>query len=281
MQAHTKSVVSEMFRNRPTLLVRSLVRCNSTASYEHILRSTPVPGVALITLNRPKQLNALCSPLFTELNDALSNVQRDDSIGAIVLTGSEKSFAAGADIKEMQSKTFAEVSNEDFLVDWSQITKIRKPILAAVNGFALGGGCELAMAADIIYAGDKATFGQPEIKLGVIPGAGGSQRLIKAAGKSNAMEIILTGRNFSAQEALQWGLVTKICAPEALVEETVKTAAKIATYGKLSVQAAKEAINMAEELSLSNGLVYERRLFHGMFATKVRYSRATLLSIVC
>lgn len=270
-----------MFRNRPTLLVRSLVRCNSTASYEHILRSTPVPGVALITLNRPKQLNALCSPLFTELNDALSNVQRDDSIGAIVLTGSEKSFAAGADIKEMQSKTFAEVSNEDFLVDWSQITKIRKPILAAVNGFALGGGCELAMAADIIYAGDKATFGQPEIKLGVIPGAGGSQRLIKAAGKSNAMEIILTGRNFSAQEALQWGLVTKICAPEALVEETVKTAAKIATYGKLSVQAAKEAINMAEELSLSNGLVYERRLFHGMFATKVRYSRATLLSIVC
>lgn len=281
MQAHTKFVVSEMFRNRPTLLVRSLIRCNSTASYEHILRSTPVPGVALITLNRPKQLNALCSPLFTELNDALSNVQRDDSIGAIVLTGSEKSFAAGADIKEMQSKTFAEVSNEDFLVDWSQITKIRKPILAAVNGFALGGGCELAMAADIIYAGDKATFGQPEIKLGVIPGAGGSQRLIKAAGKSNAMEIILTGRNFSAQEALQWGLVTKICAPEALVEETVKTAAKIANYGKLSVQAAKEAINMAEELSLSNGLVYERRLFHGTFATKVRYSRATLLSLVC
>lgn len=258
-----------MFRPQARLFVRSAVRFNSSVAYEHILRSDPVPGVALITLNRPKQLNALCSPLFTELNDALAKIQKDDSIGAIVITGSEKSFAAGADIKEMQPKTFAEVTKDDFLVEWSRMTQIKKPILAAVNGFALGGGCELAMAADIIYAGEKATFGQPEIKLGVMPGAGGSQRLIKAAGKSNAMEIILTGRNFSAQEALQWGIVSKVCPPETLVDETIKTAAKIASYGRLSVQAAKEAINTAEELSLTDGLKYERRLFHGLFATKV------------
>lgn len=259
-----------MFRRQVALYARGLVRHNSTTGqFEHIIQTTPAPGVSLITLNRPKQLNALCSPLFAELNTALAALQEDDSIGAVVLTGSEKSFAAGADIKEMQPKTFAEVTRQDFLVEWSQMTKFRKPILAAVNGFALGGGCELAMTADIIYAGEGATFGQPEIKLGVIPGAGGSQRLIKAAGKSNAMEIILTGRNFTAQEALQWGLVSKICPPESLVEETVKTAARIASYGRLSVQAAKEAINMAEELSLADGLKYERRLFHGLFATKV------------
>lgn len=258
-----------MFKRQSLFIARSCVRCNSSASYQHILKSEPSPGVALITLNRPKQLNALCSPLFTELNDALDSIQRDNSIGAVVITGSEKSFAAGADIKEMQPKTFAEVTKEDFLVEWSKMTQFRKPILAAVNGFALGGGCELAMMADIIYAGEKATFGQPEIKLGVIPGAGGSQRLIKAAGKSNAMEIILTGRNFTAQEALQWGIISKICSPETLVDETVKTASKIAGYGRLSVQAAKEAINAAEELSLADGLKYERKLFHGLFATKV------------
>lgn len=241
---------------------------NTTSSYEHILLSTPAPGVSLITLNRPKQLNALCSPLFVELNACLQSIQKDDSVGAIVLTGSEKSFAAGADIKEMQPKTFADVSKEDFIADWSRITEIRKPIIAAVNGFALGGGCELAMMADIIYAGEKATFGQPEIKLGVIPGAGGTQRLIKAAGKSNAMEIILTGRNFTAQEALQWGIVSKICAPEQLVEEAVKTASKIASYSRLSVQAAKDAINTSAELGLTDGLKYERRLFHGLFASK-------------
>lgn len=258
-----------MFARQLSIVPRSFCRNNSSSSYQHILRSQPAPGVSLITLNRPKQLNALCSPLFTELNDALDSIQKDNSIGAVVLTGSEKSFAAGADIKEMQPKSYAEVTNEDFLVEWSRMTQFRKPILAAVNGFALGGGCELAMMADIIYAGEKATFGQPEIKLGVIPGAGGTQRLIKAAGKSNAMEIILTGRNFTAQEALQWGIVSKICSPETLVDETVKTAAKIASYGRLSVQAAKEAINSAEELSLSDGLKYERKLFHGLFATKV------------
>ncbi|CCG80762.1 Enoyl-CoA hydratase/isomerase family protein [Taphrina deformans PYCC 5710] len=257
-----------MFKKQCLLVARTCVRHNSSTPFQHILHTKPVSGVSLITLNRPKQLNALCSPLFEELNAALAEIQLDDSIGAVVLTGSEKSFAAGADIKEMQPKTFSEVTKQDFLVEWSQLTKFRKPILAAVNGFALGGGCELAMMADIIYAGEKATFGQPEIKLGVIPGAGGSQRLIKAAGKSNAMEIILTGRNFSAQEALQWGIVSKICSPESLVEEAIKTASRIAGYGRLSVQAAKEAINMAEELSLADGLKYERRLFHGLFATK-------------
>lgn len=259
-----------MFKRQSCLIARTFIRCNSNASFQHILQSTPAPGVALITLNRPKQLNALCSPLFTELNVALDSIQKNSEIGAVVITGSEKSFAAGADIKEMQPKTFAEVTSEDFLEEWSRMTQFRKPILAAVNGFALGGGCELAMMADIIYAGEKATFGQPEIRLGVIPGAGGSQRLIKAAGKSNAMEIILTGRNFTAQEALQWGIVSKIFSPETLVDETVKTASKIASYGRLSVQAAKEAINAAEELSLTDGLKYERKLFHGLFATKVK-----------
>lgn len=260
-----------MFRRQVQALSRPLLRFNSTTqtgSYDHILVTTPAPGVSLITLNRPKQLNALCSPLFVELNHAMSAIQDDESIGAVVLTGSQKSFAAGADIKEMQPKTFADVSRTDFIADWSNMTRIRKPIVAAVNGFALGGGCELAMMADIMYAGEGATFGQPEIKLGVIPGAGGTQRLIRAAGKSNAMEIILTGRNFSAQEALAWGLVTRVCAPDVLVDEAVKTAAKIAGYSRLAVQAAKDALQTSAEVGLTEGLKYERRLFHGCFATK-------------
>lgn len=260
-----------MFTIRASLRVnRRLVRLNSTGSnkYENIIVSSPAPGVSLITLNRPKQLNALCSPLFVELNAALEQMNTDEETGAIVITGSEKSFAAGADIKEMSSKSFAEVTRQDFLVDWSRISAIRKPILAAVNGFALGGGCELAMMCDIIYAGEKATFGQPEIKLGVIPGAGGTQRLTRAIGKSNAMELILTGRNFSAIEAKEWGLVSRIFAPEKLVEETVKTAAQIASFGRLSVQAAKECVNQSEQVGLQDGLRYERRIFHGMFATK-------------
>ncbi|BFZ54841.1 putative enoyl-CoA hydratase, mitochondrial [Savitreella phatthalungensis] len=240
----------------------------TAASYEYIIRSDPAPGVALIQLNRPKQLNALCSPLFAELNSCLDSIAREHKIGAVVLTGSERAFAAGADIKEMQPKTFAEVASTDFLVDWAKVARFRKPIVAAVNGFALGGGCELAMMCDILYAGEKATFGQPEIKLGVIPGAGGSQRLTRAAGKSNAMEIILTGRNFSAQEALQWGLVTKIVPVGELVGEAIKTASTIASYGRLSVIAAKEAVNAADELSLQEGLRLERRAFHGLFATK-------------
>lgn len=241
---------------------------SSGGSYEYIVESKPTPGVRLITLNRPKALNALFTPLILELNNALVKADRDEEIGAIVITGSEKAFAAGADIKEMKDKTFAEVYGKDFIENWSDQTNVKKPIIAAVNGYALGGGCELAMMADIIYAGEKAVFGQPEIKLGVIPGAGGTQRLTRLIGKSRATELILTGRNFSAQEALQWGLVSKIVEPSKLVDEAVKTAAEIAQYSPLAVKAAKEAILESQQTGLDQGVKYERRLFHGLFGSQ-------------
>lgn len=248
---------------------RVLKRCYSAGgSFKHILVSTPSPGVRLVTLNRPKALNALNSKLVSELNAALLQANTDSSVGAIVVTGSEKAFAAGADIKEMANKTFAEAFGKDFIESWSDQLRVKKPIIAAVNGYALGGGCEVAMMADIIYAGEKATFGQPEIKLGVIPGAGGSQRLTHAIGKSRAMELILTGRNFSANEALEWGLVSKVLPPGELVDAAVKTAATIAGYSPLAVKAAKEAVNEAFELPLQTGLKYERKLFHGLFGSK-------------
>lgn len=237
-------------------------------SYEHILVSKPSPNVRLVTLNRPKALNALSTPLIKELNHALRAADADNDIGSIVITGSEKAFAAGADIKEMKDKTFAEAYGKDFIEDWSDQAFIKKPIISAVNGYALGGGCELAMMGDIIYAGEKATFGQPEIKLGVIPGAGGSQRLPLLIGKTRAMELILTGRNFSASEAYEWGMVAKIFSPEKLVEEAVKTASEIADYSPLAVKAAKEAVNEGYQLPLDQGLKYERRVFHGLFGSK-------------
>ncbi|KAJ2783705.1 putative enoyl-CoA hydratase, mitochondrial [Coemansia javaensis] len=226
--------------------------------------------VAVITLNRPKALNALCSELFHEINDALARFDGDDAIGAVVLTGSERAFAAGADIKEMKDTQFIDNYKANFLGHWTaQISQMRKPIIAAVNGYALGGGCELAMMCDIIYAGEKAVFGQPEITLGVIPGAGGTQRLTHAVGKSKAMEMILTGTvNLTAAEALSSGLVSAVFPPDKLVDEAIKTAAKIAAKGAVSVQMAKEAINQAFELSLSSGLHFERRLFQSGFATK-------------
>ncbi|ODQ63498.1 ClpP/crotonase [Nadsonia fulvescens var. elongata DSM 6958] len=239
------------------------------AQYEHLIVSVPQPGVQLIELNRPKALNALNSALISEINLATAAADRDGSIGAIVLTGStSRAFAAGADIKEMKDKTFAEAYSEDFIANWNDLTRIRKPVLAAVNGYALGGGCELAMMADIIYAGDKAVFGQPEIKLGVIPGAGGTQRLPKLVGKVRATELILTGRNFSAVEAEKWGLVARIFPAEQLVDEVVKVAQEIAGYGGLAVKAAKESINEGLLVSLDEGLKYERKLFHGLFSTK-------------
>lgn len=238
-------------------------------SFEHLLVSKPTPGVRLIQLHRPKALNALFTPLILELNSALATADADTEIGAIVLTGSsERAFAAGADIKEMKDKSFADCFGKDFIENWSDIVKIKKPIIAAVNGFALGGGCELAMMCDIIYAGEKAVFGQPEIKLGVIPGAGGSQRLTAAVGKSNAMELILTGRTFSATEALTWGLVTKIFKPEELVDEAVKTAAVIAKHSPLAVKAAKEVVNESFNVGLEQGVKYERRVFHGLFGSQ-------------
>ncbi|BGP18660.1 putative enoyl-CoA hydratase, mitochondrial [Rhodosporidiobolus nylandii] len=239
------------------------------SDFTSILVSSPTPGVSLITLNRPKALNALNSTLFHELNSALRTLEGDDSVNAVVLTGSEKAFAAGADIKEMKDKQFSEVYKGDFLGHWTELSRFRKPIIAAVSGYALGGGCELAMMCDIILASPTAVFGQPEINLGVIPGAGGTQRLTHAIGKSRAMELVLTGRNFTAHEASDWGLVSRVVDVEkgSVVDEAVKVAKTIASKGRLAVQAGKEGVNSAYELSLAQGLHLERRLFHQLFAT--------------
>lgn len=217
---------------------------SSSGSPSYKMIKTETQGrVAIITLSRPKALNALCGELFHEINDALSRFDNDNGVGAVVLTGSERAFAAGADIKEMKDTDFVNNYKDNFLGHWTeQISKMRKPILAAVNGYALGGGCELAMMCDIIYAGEKAVFGQPEINLGTIPGAGGTQRLTHAVGKSKSMEMILTGTvNLNAQDAQSYGLVSAVFPPEKLLEETIKTAAKIASKGAVSVQMAKEA----------------------------------------
>ncbi|KAI9660036.1 MAG: hypothetical protein M1821_001388 [Bathelium mastoideum] len=254
----------------------SLPRINrsySTAtesSYEYLKVTSPKPGVGLITLNRPKALNALFTPLFVELNDSLRKFDADKAIGAIVLTGSEKAFAAGADIKEMKDKSFADAYGQDFIELWSStITSLRKPLISAVNGYALGGGCELALMTDIIYTSSSAAFGQPEIKLGVIPGAGGSQRLTRAVGKSKAMDLILTGRNFSGKEAYEWGVAAKCFeTAEECVEGALATAEKISGMGRLAVKAAKEAVNKSQDLGVRDGVEYERRVFHGLFGSR-------------
>ncbi|XP_036590416.1 enoyl-CoA hydratase, mitochondrial [Trichosurus vulpecula] len=227
-------------------------------------------NVGLVQLNRPKALNALFQPLIEEVNQALTVFQEDPSIGAIVLTGTEKAFAAGADIKEMSDKTFQSCYSGKFLKDWDSVTQLKKPIIAAVNGYALGGGCELAMMCDIIYAGENAQFGQPEILLGTIPGAGGTQRLTRVVGKSLAMEMILTGDRISAQEAKQAGLVSKIFPVEKLVEEAVRCAEKIASNSKLVTQMAKESVNAAFETTLAEGVRLEKKLFYCTFATDDR-----------
>lgn len=242
-------------------------------NYENILvsRTGADSKVALIELNRPKALNALCTPLMLDLEAALSEVEGDDSIGCTVLTGSTRAFAAGADIKEMQPKDYATCIGENFLHNWTAVTKHRKPIIAAVNGFALGGGCELAMMCDIIYAGEKAKFGQPEILLGTIPGAGGSQRLTRAVGKSLAMEMCLNGNmKIGAEQAVASGLASKVCPVDELVNEAVKTADQIAQMSPLILRICKEAVNKSQELALADGLDYERRMFHGTFATEDR-----------
>jgi enoyl-CoA hydratase len=243
---------------------------SGTGTNSYILTSRPDPSVALLTLNRPKALNALSSPLFEELNKALLEADNDQSIGAIVLTGSEKAFAAGADIKEMKDKEYSDAYKNNFLESWTNLTKIRKPIIAAVSGYALGGGCELALMCDIILASPTAKFGQPEINLGVIPGGGGSQRLTRIIGKSRTMELVLTGRNFSAAEAEKWGVVSKVVGEGEgkVVEEAIEMAKLIASKGQVAVQAGKEVVNAAYELNLAEGLRFERRIFHGLFATK-------------
>jgi len=233
---------------------------------EHILIETR-GAVGLITLNRPQALNALCDALMVELGAALIAFDADDAVGAIVLTGSEKAFAAGADIKEMRDRDFAAVAKDDFIGNrWETVLEIRKPVIAAVAGFALGGGCELAMMCDTIIAADTAKFGQPEINLGIIPGAGGTQRLTRAVGKAKAMEMILTGRMMDSAEAERAGLVSRIVPAADLVAEAVKVAERIATLSRPVVAMAKEAVNVAFETTLSEGVRLERRVFQSCFA---------------
>jgi enoyl-CoA hydratase len=235
-------------------------------AYENILVETR-GHVGLITLNRPKALNALSSGLVEDLGKALDGFEDDDGIRAVVITGSEKAFAAGADIKEMASKSFVDCYVQEFITKgWERITTCRKPIIAAVAGYALGGGCEVAMMCDIIIAADNAKFGQPEITLGIIPGAGGTQRLTRAVGKAKAMDMILTGRQMDAAEAECVGLVSRVVAPDALLDESLKAAERIADMSLPSIMMAKESVNRAFESSLAEGILFERRMFHATFA---------------
>ena len=225
--------------------------------------------VGLITLNRPKAMNALNPELISELAQALDEFEADDDIGAIVLTGSEKAFAAGADIKDMQEKTFMDAYLEDFITKgWGRTATCRKPTIAAVAGYALGGGCEIAMMCDFILAADNARFGQPEITIGTIPGSGGTQRLIRQVGKSKAMEMCLTGRMMKAEEAERVGLVSRIVPAADLLDEALKTADTIAKMSRPIAYMVKEAINYAYETPLTEGIRFERRLFHGTFGTE-------------
>jgi enoyl-CoA hydratase len=236
-------------------------------NYQNIIVETK-GRVGIIRLNRPQALNALNSPLFQELGDAVDEFEIDDGIGCMLLTGSEKAFAAGADIKEMVSQSFNDVSMREFTAAWHRVARARKPVVAAVAGYALGGGCELAMLCDIIIAADNAKFGQPEIKLGVIPGIGGTQRLTRAVGKAKAMDLILTGRLMDAAEAERSGLVARVVPASKLMEEAMAAAETIASMSLPSAMAAKEAINRSYEVSLAEGVLFERRVFHSLFATE-------------
>ena len=253
---------------RPFMMMPRPIAQFSAASYENILVEKRDNGVALVTLNRPKALNALCYALFEDLNSALMDLDKDAGVRAIVLTGSAKAFAAGADIKEMKDHTFPDTYMNDMLTWWDQISTLKTPLIGAVNGFALGGGSELAMMCDILIAGDRAKFGQPEVNLGVIPGMGGTQRMVRAIGKSRAMELCLTGDFMGAEEAASRGLVSRVVPADELVEEAVNVGAKIASKSAPSIALAKECCNMAEEMGLAQGLLYERRMFQALFATK-------------
>jgi enoyl-CoA hydratase len=238
-------------------------------SYEFINVHTEADKVGVITLNRPKQLNALSPGLMVELGTALTAFDADPAIGCIIITGSEKAFAAGADIGAMATYSFADVYKNDYITkNWETIRSIRKPVIAAVSGFALGGGCELAMMCDFIIAADNARFGQPEIKLGIIPGAGGTQRLPRSVGKSKAMDLVLTGRMMNADEAERAGLVSRIVPLDKLMEETLAAALMICSYSQIAVMAAKESVNRSFESGLRDGVMFERRIFHALFATQ-------------
>lgn len=236
-------------------------------SYELILLENPAPGVGVVRLNRPQALNALNAQVTREVFDALETYDRDDTIGCIVLTGSDKAFAAGADIKQMAAQTVSDLLADDF-TDWSRMMRIRKPIVGAVSGFALGGGCELAMLCDMLIASETARFGQPEVTIGVIPGAGGTQRLTRAVGKAIAMEVMLGNRHLTAAEALSAGLVNHVFPVESYFDEAVKLAAKIAEMPRVAVRLIKDAVNHAEELGLSAGLAYEKQGFLLAFGTE-------------
>jgi enoyl-CoA hydratase len=236
-------------------------------SHQHIVVET-TGRVGVIRLNRPNALNALNTAMIAEIAAAVDAFEADANIGCMVLTGSDKAFAAGADIKEMATKTYMEAFMGNFAATWDRVAHARKPVIAAVSGFALGGGCELAMQCDIIIAADTAKFGQPEIKLGIIPGIGGTQRLTRAVGKAKAMDLILTGRMMDAVEAERSGLVARIVPAADLVAEAMKTADTIAAMSLPSVMAAKEAVNRAFEISLAEGVAFERRVFHALFATE-------------
>ena len=235
-------------------------------AYENIVVETK-GRVGIIRLNRPNALNALNRALIAELTQAIDSFDKDDNIGCLLITGSDKAFAAGADIKEMADKTFIQAYGSNFAADWDRAAHARKPIVAAVAGFALGGGCELAMHCDIIIAADTAKFGQPEIKLGVIPGIGGTQRLTRAVGKAKAMDLVLTGRLMDAAEAERSGLVARVVPAANLMDEAIKVAETIAGMSLPSVMAGKEAVNVAFEVPLAEGVRFERRVFHSLFAT--------------
>lgn len=234
---------------------------------ENILVTTE-GRVGVITLNRPQALNALNEQTMREIVSAAREFDANDGIGCIVITGSEKAFAAGADIKEMASKSATEMYNLDWFAGWDGLTAVRTPIIAAVNGYALGGGCEVAMMCDLIIAGDRAKFGQPEINLGVTPGMGGSQRLTRAIGKAKAMEMCLTGRMMDAAEALESGLVARVVPAATLMEETMKTAEVIASKSLVASMMVKEQVNAAFEMNLTQGIMYERRTFHSIFSSE-------------
>ena len=236
-------------------------------AYEHII--TEMRGkVGLITFNRPKVLNALSSEVMDELGSAIDQFEDDSEIGAIVITGSEKAFAAGADISQMKDNTFADAYMGNFISkNWERVTECRKPVIAAVAGYALGGGCELAMMCDFIIAADNAQFGQPEILLGIIPGAGGTQRLTRAVGKSKAMDMCLTGRRMNAEEAERSGLVSRVFPVDELVDKTVEIAQGIAEFSQIAATMVTETVDRAYESTLSEGVLFERRAFHAMFAT--------------
>jgi enoyl-CoA hydratase len=236
-------------------------------TYENILVERR-GRVGLITLNRPKALNALSEGLVADVTAALDDFEGDDGIGAVVLTGSEKAFAAGADLKEISGADFVSAYTKDLVRSWDRVADFRKPIVAAVAGYALGGGCELAMMCDVILAADSTKFGQPEITLGILPGSGGTQRLTRVVGKAKAMELVLTGRMIGAEEAERAGLVSRVVPAAELLDEAMKVAEKIASLSLPAVMMAKESVNRAFETTLAEGLRFERRMFHALFATE-------------